>query len=395
MNSPETNDSRKRRLGLALSGGGSRAIAFHLGCLRALQDASILEKVEVISAVSGGAVLAALYAYSDNEFAEFDAEVVRLLKSGLQAGILTQVLHPGIFLGSIATWLVAGTSALGATVIRESLIKAFGANPSFRKIQPPFRRWISRTNGLERVLAERFFRNLKMSDVRRPNLDVVLNAADLRTGTSFRFGNRESGNWRFGAIHQNEVLVAQAVTSSAAYPALLPALDVEFNFEKGGVVTPNGRVLLTDGGVYDNLGVTCFDPQRTDSISYNVYHPEHIICCYAGHGQLDGIEIPFFWPGRMKRSFDVVFRRVQESGMHRLHEILESEQIKSFVMSYLGQHDSRLHVMPSDLVSRADVAGYPTDFAPMTEENIEKLSKRGEQLMRLNLERYGSAILLV
>ncbi len=395
MNSPETSNSRKRKLGLALSGGGSRAIAFHLGCLRALHDASILEKVEVISAVSGGAVLGALYAYSNNPFAEFDADVVRLLRSGLQSGILAQVLHPEIFLGSVATWLVSGTSALGAMVVRESLTKMLGANPNFRKIQPPFRRWISRTNGLERVLAERFFGKLKMSEVKRPNLDVILNAADLRTGTSFRFGNRESGNWRFGAIQQNEVLVAQAATASAAYPALLPALDVEFNFEKGGVVTPNVRVLLTDGGVYDNLGITCFDPQRTDSISYNVYHPEHIICCYAGHGQLDGVEIPFFWPARMKRSFDVVFRRVQESGMHRLHEILESGQIKSFVMSYLGQQDSRLHLMPLDMVSRTDVAGYPTDFAPMTEDNIEKLSKRGEQLMRLNLERYGSAIMLV
>ena len=30
--------SRRPNLGLALSGGGSRAIAFHLGCLRALRD---------------------------------------------------------------------------------------------------------------------------------------------------------------------------------------------------------------------------------------------------------------------------------------------------------------------------------------------------------------------
>ena len=40
-------------IGLALSGGGSRAIAFHLGCLRALHDLGVLEKVGVISTVSG------------------------------------------------------------------------------------------------------------------------------------------------------------------------------------------------------------------------------------------------------------------------------------------------------------------------------------------------------
>ena len=29
------------KIGLALSGGGSRAIAFHLGCLRALQELEV------------------------------------------------------------------------------------------------------------------------------------------------------------------------------------------------------------------------------------------------------------------------------------------------------------------------------------------------------------------
>ena len=44
--------NRPRRIGLALSGGGSRAIAFHLGCLRALHDYGLLDDVDVISAVS-------------------------------------------------------------------------------------------------------------------------------------------------------------------------------------------------------------------------------------------------------------------------------------------------------------------------------------------------------
>jgi len=39
-------------IALALSGGGSRAIAFHLGCLRALNERGVLQKVSVISAVS-------------------------------------------------------------------------------------------------------------------------------------------------------------------------------------------------------------------------------------------------------------------------------------------------------------------------------------------------------
>lgn len=49
-------------------------------------------------------------------------------------------------------------------------------------------------------------------------------------------------------------------------------------------------------------------------------------------------------------------------------------------MPFLGQDDSRLALPPSDLVSREDAHGYPTDFSAMPDEWIEKLRKRGEQL---------------
>src|SRR5229473_1655763 len=41
-------------LGLALSGGGSRAAAFHCGTVAALDELHLLEKVDVVSTVSGG-----------------------------------------------------------------------------------------------------------------------------------------------------------------------------------------------------------------------------------------------------------------------------------------------------------------------------------------------------
>ena len=70
-------------IGLALSGGGSRAIAFHLGCLRALHDLGILGKVTVLSTVSGGSVLGALYALSEEPFPEFEQHVRAVLRRGL------------------------------------------------------------------------------------------------------------------------------------------------------------------------------------------------------------------------------------------------------------------------------------------------------------------------
>ena len=47
-------DAKGNKIGLALSGGGYRAAAYHIGTLRALQKLKILDKVDVISSVSGG-----------------------------------------------------------------------------------------------------------------------------------------------------------------------------------------------------------------------------------------------------------------------------------------------------------------------------------------------------
>ena len=50
-----------QRLGLALSGGGFRAAFFHIGVLARLAELGILRRVEVISTVSGGSIVGALY----------------------------------------------------------------------------------------------------------------------------------------------------------------------------------------------------------------------------------------------------------------------------------------------------------------------------------------------
>lgn len=49
-------DKRGNKIGLALSGGGYRAAAYHIGTLRALHKLGILDKVDVISSVSGGSI---------------------------------------------------------------------------------------------------------------------------------------------------------------------------------------------------------------------------------------------------------------------------------------------------------------------------------------------------
>src|SRR5262245_4204552 len=52
---------RRRRLGLALSGGGMRAAFFHVGVMAQMARLGLLRHLEVISTVSGGSIIGALY----------------------------------------------------------------------------------------------------------------------------------------------------------------------------------------------------------------------------------------------------------------------------------------------------------------------------------------------
>jgi NTE family protein len=164
-------------IGLCLSGGGSRAIAFHLGCFRALNKRGLLDRINVISAVSGGSIIGAMYAYSRDSFQEFDVRVVELLKRGLLIGIAKQLFLSPILFKCIATALTAWVLCVPCRVLGRS----------------PMRRWASRTDALVRILDQWVFQDLRLNSQRRGGLEIVINACELRTGSAFRFGSMESG----------------------------------------------------------------------------------------------------------------------------------------------------------------------------------------------------------
>ncbi|WP_035564428.1 patatin-like phospholipase family protein [Hymenobacter sp. IS2118] len=59
------------RIGLALSGGGYRAAAFHLGTLRKLHELGRLAEVDVLSTISGGSITGAAYCLYEGPFESF------------------------------------------------------------------------------------------------------------------------------------------------------------------------------------------------------------------------------------------------------------------------------------------------------------------------------------
>jgi predicted acylesterase/phospholipase RssA len=362
-----------RDVGLALSGGGSRAIAFHLGCLRALADRDVLDRVRVVSGVSGGALMSALWAYGPERFDEFDSNVSELLRTGLQRRIASRALL------SRRLPQAASSSVVGGGVA--ALARLAGRSGS-----APLPRWRSRTDAFVDVLADIFSEALLTDNRSRDELDVVINACDLRTGHAVRFGSMESGSWTLGRILA-DVDLASAVTASAAYPLLLPALDRSWCFEAHDGSVSRKRLVLTDGGVFDNLGTSCLRPGRSAAHSYNVFRVEYVISCDAGRGQL-AAKTPFHAPSRVKRSFEATFRKLQDSGRAVLHAHAAHGELKGFVMPYLGQQDRDLPWEPPDLVRRETVADYPTDFAAMAPGMVERIARRGEQLTRLLLDAY-------
>ncbi len=377
------NETVSQKIGLALSGGGSRAIAFHLGCLRALNRLELLDRVAVLSTVSGGSVIGAYFHAHRGDFPSFEAKIRDVLAQGLVKPMRAKFLGM-LGLKIIAAFMVIGFVAACVALIRLgakglSLIvpRWFSSYWERLNIRSPLHRFASRTTLLEAALDEVLFKGACLNDLpRQPHL--VVNVTELRTGSAFRFGTMESGSWRWGKLHRNNVSVAHAVAASAAYPLFLPAFDETLTFEKNGELN-NSRVILTDGGIYDNLGLGCLWPDRLRDISLNVIPVDTIICCSAGYGLRHEPPSQFIL-ARMLSVFSTLFDRAQNASMHRLHEAKRSGQIKSFILPYLGQLDRELPNPPANLVRREEAHAYPTDFSAMADEWIERLSLRGEQL---------------
>src|SRR5579864_796576 len=132
--SDKSSNPRETFIALALSGGGSRAMAFHLGCLRALHDRGLLEKVRVVSTVSGGSVIGACLAYWDVDFAEFDRRIVGILRKGFNWSIARSVFTsretPKILATLVCTAIPAmWLGALGAAL---TLVRSITRLPTRR-----------------------------------------------------------------------------------------------------------------------------------------------------------------------------------------------------------------------------------------------------------------------
>lgn len=353
-------DNKNKKISLALSGGGARAIAFHLGCLRALHKKDMLKDVSVISTISGGSVIGAIYAYTDCSFEEFDRIIIGLLRKGLARSILKEWLKKGLFFYDFY----------------DLCTKILKINSRVRKH--------GRLIAFMNVLDREYFFYRTINKLSKKDLNIVINATELSTRSAFRFGSKESGNWRHGKLKNNTIRISKAVVTSAAYPLFFPSLEFEEIFIKEEEEKKE-VVILSDGGIYDNLGTTCLEYNKSRQYSYNSYPSENIISCNAGEGQRKFKFFPTFLK-RISETINTMMYRIENQSINKLFEAKQRNQIHNIIYSHLGQDDKQLISSIPNLTKKESVCDYPTNFNAMNEKNIELITKRGEQLTAYLIE---------
>ncbi|OZD37402.1 hypothetical protein CH252_33150 [Rhodococcus sp. 06-1477-1B] len=348
------------RIGLALSGGGFRATAFGLGCLRALHDRDLLQHVRVVSGISGGSLLTAMWAYGPRNFGEFDRSVEELVRGGLQAELVRRALSPA----AVAKNTVSALRAMVSNAPRSH----------------------TRTDALVAALTHRPFGARDLREVTHPDLHVVISSTDVITGNAMRFGSTTSSLSSRGKI-MDRVQVGEAAAASAAFPVLLPALTRSFTFETLAGTQSEEQVVLTDGGVYDNLGVSPLLPGRSAQHTHHAYDLDFIVAADSGRGRASK-RASRFMLGRLSQSFDITHTKSQDAARAKVHDAASTGQLGGLVHVYLGMRDERLPVHLADLVPRERVATYPTNFAAMSSADFQAVTLRGEQLTRILLSAY-------
>ena len=93
-------------------------MAFHLGCLRALDRLGLLHRIDVLSTVSGGSVIGVFFHAHDGDFASFEAKMREVLSQGL-AKRCTGTVQP-----APASRMTAAFALIGAVAVVVALIRA-------------------------------------------------------------------------------------------------------------------------------------------------------------------------------------------------------------------------------------------------------------------------------
>jgi NTE family protein len=296
---PTPNDADGRGpsegIGLCLSGGGYRAMLFHVGSLWRLYETGLLRAADRISSVSGGSITAGLLGLKWSRLS-FDATRV-------QTDFVPEIVEPIRLLAS-------------ETIDAEAII--WGVALPGRV-----------SDRVAEAYDEHLFDGATLQDLPdRPRF--VINATSMQSGVLWRFSKPYMGDYRVGRVARPTLPLARAVAASSAFPPVLS--PVEMRVDPRTFIPGSGhdlqrppftrKVLLTDGGVYDNLGLeTVWKRYRTVLVS-------------DGGGKMQAEEEPKSdWARHAYRVLEVVDNQVRAL---RKRQVIDSLTSKTRTGAYWG-----------------------------------------------------------
>jgi NTE family protein len=339
--------------GLCLSGGGYRAMLFHLGALIRLNEARLLSRLERISSVSGGSITAAALGL---RWGDLDWE------DGVASDLNVKVIEPvrGLARHTIdLASIVAGLAPL--TSVGERVAHAYR----------------------EHLFGDATLQALPWE----PGPRFVVCATNLESGVLFRFSRPYLADWRVGTIPDPGVELADAVAASSAFPPVLSPFEIDLRRAPWKSVPGNdlvgeeyrGKIALSDGGVYDNLGLeTVWKRCRTVLVSDG-----------GGH-MSDDPDPPHDWPRQTLRVLNVIDNQVRDL---RKRQTVASYELRLRRGAYWGirSHVDDYH-LPDALPCPPDktrvLAEIPTRLKKIDDSHQERLINWGYAICDTALRRW-------
>jgi NTE family protein len=219
-------------MALCLSGGGYRAMLFHLGCLWRLNEVGLMKGLVRVSSVSGGSITAAQLGLMWKKL-QFDG-------SNTASNLVELVIDPIRRLADVT--VDQGAILWGMLLPRKTIAD---------EVAEAYR---------EHLFGSATLQDLP-SDQEGPRF--VINATNVQTRVLWRFSRPFMGDYRVGLIPNPKLDLAVAVAASSAFPPFLSPVSLKLNPADFDPTTKGdlqfepytSDVMLTDGGVYDNLGL--------------------------------------------------------------------------------------------------------------------------------------------
>lgn len=217
-------------MALCLSGGGYRAMVFHLGALIRLNEVGLLQVLKRVSSVSGGSMTAGLLGLRWKELN---------FQNGIAQNLTNAVVAP---IRSLAGKTIDADAIIGGIflpgTINERVVEAYNE-------------FLFQGATLQQL----------PTDAEGPRF--IINATNVQSGALWRFSRPYMADYLVGSVPNPTVELAVAVAASSAFPPVLsPAkLKVDPDSFTADPKCPLQRepftseVVLSDGGVYDNLGL--------------------------------------------------------------------------------------------------------------------------------------------